>query len=117
MTAIRNIAIAAALAVAPLAAHAGDFSTKLCAACHKIDVDSIGPSWKSVADAYGSADGLAKVFKDGFKVEERKIAASNPKFKAQAAIMTAQYNTLIKGKEDDAAAALYAAVKTDKIGQ
>ena len=96
-------------------AAAGEFNTGPCKACHAVGKDVVGPDWARVAKAYGSADALAKVFKGGFKVEDRKIASSEPKFKAQAALMTGQYNTLIKGHEDDAANAVFAAVKAGKI--
>lgn len=96
-------------------ASAGDFSTKPCKACHAIDKDVVGPAWKRVAEKYGSASALAAVFKGGFKVEDRKIASSEEKFKKQAAVMTGQYKTLIKGHEDAAAEALFAAVKSGKM--
>ena len=99
-----------------VSATASAFSTKPCKACHAIDKDVVGPAWKKVADAYGSPDALAAVFKGGFKVEDRKIASSEEKFKKQAAVMTGQYNTLIKGHEDEAAKALFEAVKSGKIG-
>jgi cytochrome c551/c552 len=100
-----------------ISATASAFSTKPCKACHAIDKDVVGPAWKRVAEKYGSEGALAAVFKSGFKVEDRKIASSEDKFKKQAATMTAQYNTLIKGHEDDAAKALFAAVKSGKIGE
>jgi cytochrome c551/c552 len=95
-------------------AGAGEFKTSACQACHKIDADSVGPSWKSIATAYGSADKLAATFKSGFKVEDRKMLGV-PKFKSQAGTMTAQYTSLIKGHEEDAANALFAAVKAGKF--
>ncbi len=98
-----------------VSATASAFSTAPCKACHAIDHDVVGPAWKRVAEKYGSADALAKVFKDGFKVEDRKIASTEPKFKAQAATMTGMFNTYIKGHEDDAAKALFAAVKSGKM--
>ena len=98
-----------------MSATASAFSTAPCKACHAIDHDVVGPAWKRVAEKYGSAAALAKVFKSGFKVEDRKIASSEPKFKKQAALMTGQYNHLIKGHEDEAAKALFAAVKAGKI--
>lgn len=107
--------VAAAGLMAISAATAGTFSTAPCKACHAVDKDVVGPAWKRVAEKYGSAEALAKVFKGGFKVEDRKIASSEPKFKSQAAIMTGQYNTLIKGHEDEAAKALFAAVKSGKM--
>lgn len=94
---------------------ASAFSTAPCKACHAIDHDVIGPAWKTVAEKYGSADALAAVFKSGFKVEDRKIASSDPKFKSKAALMTPQFNNLIKGHEDDAAKALFDAVKSGKM--
>ena len=108
--------LVAAIGFMAISATAGDFSTKACKACHAIDKDVVGPAWKKVADAYGSEAALAAVFKSGFKEEDRKIASSDEKFKKQAATMTGQYNTLIKGHEDDAAKALFEAVKSGKIG-
>ena len=107
--------VVAAAGLLTISATASAFSTGPCKACHAVDKDVVGPAWKRVAEKYGSADALAKVFKDGFKVEDRKIASSEPKFKAQAALMTGQYNALIKGHEDDAAKALFEAVKTGKM--
>jgi cytochrome c551/c552 len=98
-----------------MSATASAFSTKPCKACHKVDKDVVGPAWKRVADTYGSEAALAAVFKSGFKVGDRKIASAEPKFKKQAALMTAQYKTLIKGHEDEAAKALFDAVKSGKM--
>ncbi|MGA9665761.1 MAG: hypothetical protein WBQ69_04835 [Gallionella sp.] len=98
-----------------VSATASAFSTKPCKACHAIDKDVVGPAWKRVAAAYGNEAALAAVFKSGFKVEDRKIASSEEKFKKQAAIMTGQYTTLIKGHEDEAAKALFEAVKSGKM--
>ena len=98
-----------------ISATASAFSTAPCKACHAIDKDVVGPAWKTVAEAYGSADALAAVFKSGFKVEDRKLAGSDPKWKAKAALMTPQFNTLIKGHEDEAAKALFDAVKAGKM--
>lgn len=110
---LKLIVVAAGLLA--LSGTASAFSTGPCKACHAVDKDVVGPAWKRVAEKYGSEAALAKVFKSGFKVEDRKIASSEPKYKAQAAIMTGQYNALIKGHEDDAAKALFAAVKAGKI--
>ena len=96
-------------------ATAGAFNTGPCKACHAVGKDVVGPDWARVAKAYGSPEALAKVFKGGFKPEDRKIGSTEPKFKAQEAIMTGQYNALIKGHEDDAANAVFAAVKAGKI--
>ncbi|MGA7595277.1 MAG: hypothetical protein WCA64_08770 [Gallionella sp.] len=98
-----------------ISATASAFSTAPCKACHAIDKDVVGPAWKRVAEKYGSEAALAKVFKSGFKVEDRKIASSEPKYKNQATIMTGQYKSLIKGHEDEAAKALFAAVKSGKM--
>lgn len=98
-----------------MSAPASAFSTGSCGACHKVDKDAVGPSFKEVAEKYGDAKALAAVFKGGFKVEDRKVAASNPKWKAQAGIMTGQYSSLIKGHEDEAAEAIFAAVKAGKL--
>ena len=110
---LKLVAVAAGLMF--VSATASAFSTAPCKACHAIDKDVVGPAWKSVAEAYGNEGALAAVFKGGFKAEDRKIANSNPKFKAQEAIMTGQFTALIKGHEDDAAKALFAAVKAGKM--
>ncbi|MEO6975129.1 MAG: hypothetical protein ABI144_04525 [Gallionella sp.] len=107
--------LAAAVGLMAMSATASAFSTAPCKACHKVDRDVVGPAWKRVAEKYGNEAALAKVFKSGFKVEDRKVASTEPKFKRQAALMTAQYKHYIKGHEDDAAKALFAAVKAGKI--
>jgi cytochrome c551/c552 len=109
------VAAAGLMAISATSATAGGFTTAPCKACHAVDKDVVGPAWKRVAEKYGSEEALAKVFKSGFKVEDRKIAGSEPKFKSQAAIMTSQFNSFIKGHEDEAAKALFAAVKAGKI--
>lgn len=111
---VASIVVAAGLMVTG-SAMAGSFSTGACKACHAVGKDTVGPDWKTIADKYGDAKALAGVFKSGFKVEDRKVAAGDAKWKAQAAVMTGQYTSLIKGHEDDAAEALFAAVKAGKI--
>jgi len=120
MKKILMIAAAAAFVLgagvmAPANASAKSFSVKKCKACHAVGKKKVGPAWKDVATAYGDADTLAKVFKDGFKVDDRKIAASNDKWKHKAKLMTIQYKKLIKGHEDEAAKALFTAVAAGKI--
>jgi cytochrome c551/c552 len=106
----------AAAGLMAVSATASAFSTAPCKACHAIDHDVVGPAWKDDVKEYGSAEALAKVFKSGFKVADRKVLNSNPgKWKAKAAIMTPQFNNLIKGHEDEAAKAIFAAVKAGKI--
>ena len=107
--------VAAAAGLMAFSATASAFSTGPCKACHAVDHDVVGPAWARVAKAYGSEEALAKVFKSGFNVADRKIASSEPKFKAQAATMTGMYNNYIKGHEDDAAKALFDAVKAGKM--
>jgi len=107
--------LVAAAGMMAVSATASAFSTAPCKACHAIDHDVVGPAWKLVAEKYGDAATLAAVFKGGFKVEDRKVAGSDPKYKAKAAIMTPQFNTLIKGHEDEAANALFDAVKAGKM--
>lgn len=111
----KSLMLVAAAGLMASSMTASAFSTGACAACHKIDKDAVGPAWKTVAEKYGNEETLAKTFKAGFKVEDRKVAGSIGKWKSQAAIMTGQYNSLIKGKEDDAAKALFAAVKAGKM--
>lgn len=105
----------AAVSLMSLSTTASAFSTSRCKACHSIDHDKVGPAWKTVAKDYGDAATLAKVFKEGFKVADRKVVASNAKWKGKAGLMTAQFNNLIKGHEDDAAKALFEAVKSGKM--
>jgi cytochrome c551/c552 len=107
--------VVAAAGLMVLSASASAFSTAPCKTCHAIDHDVIGPAWKRVAEKYGSEEALAKVFKSGFKPEDRKIANSEPKFKSQEATMTPMFQTYIKGHEEEAAKALFAAVKSGKM--
>ena len=83
------------------------FNGGACGACHKANADAAGPSWASVKQAYGSEANLAKVFKSGFAVGDRKVAAGNEKWKKSAGLMTGQFGSLIKGHEDDAAAFVF----------
>ncbi len=96
-------------------AQAGGFNVKRCKACHAVNKDKAGPAWKKVAEAYGSAEALAAVFKSGFKVEDRKMIQKEPKWKSKAGLMTGQYKKMIKGHEDEAAKALFDAVARGKI--
>ncbi len=107
--------LVAAAGLMTISATASAFSTGACKACHAVGHDVVGPDWAVVAKDYGDAKTLAAVFKAGFKPEDRKVAASNPKFQKQEALMTGQFNSLIKGHEDEAAEALFAAVKAGKI--
>ncbi len=111
---IVSMFVAAGLMVAG-SATAGAFSTGACKACHQVGKDAVGPDWAVVAKAYGDEKALAAVFKSGFAVENRKVAGSNPKWKGQAAVMTGQFGSLIKGHEDEAAKALFDAVAAGKI--
>jgi len=110
---LKLVVVAAGLMA--ISATASAFSTAPCKACHAIDHDVVGPAWKTVAKEYGNAETLAKVFKSGFKVEDRKVAQAEPKFKSQASTMTGMYGMYIKGHEEDAAKALFAAVKAGKM--
>ncbi|MDD2721979.1 MAG: cytochrome C [Gallionella sp.] len=94
---------------------AGDFNTGACKACHAVDKDVVGPAFKTVTEKYGDAKTLAAVFKSGFKVEDRKVAQADGKWKAKAGIMTGMYSSNIKGHEDAAAEAIFAAVKSGKM--
>jgi len=96
-------------------ATAGGFNVKKCKACHAVGKKKVGPSWKDVAADYGDAATLADVFKNGFKVEDRKVIASNSKWKSKAGMMTSQYKKMIKGHEEEAAKALFDAVARGKI--
>ena len=110
---LKLVAVAAGLMV--ISASASAFSTGSCKACHAVDKDVVGPAWNRIAEKYGNEAALAKVFKSGFKVEDRKIAQAEAKYKGQAAVMTSQYDSLIKNHEDDAAKALFDAVKAGKM--
>ena len=108
--------LVAAAGLMAISATASAFSTAPCKACHAIDHDVVGPAWQEDVKEYGSADALAAVFKSGFKVEDRKVLNSNPgKWKAKAVLMTPQFEKLIKGHEDEAAKALFDAVKAGKM--
>jgi len=112
------IAAAAAFVMSGFAvteASAGSFNVKKCKACHAVGKKKTGPSWKDVADAYGDEATLAKVFADGFKVEDRKVITANSKWEKKAKMMTGQYKKLIKGHEEEAAKALFEAVARGKI--
>ncbi len=112
---IAAVAAVASVGMMPVSASAGGFNVKKCKACHAVGKKKVGPDWAVVATDYGDEATLAKVFKDGFKVEDRKVIASNSKWKSKAGMMTGQYKKLIRGHEDEAAAALFAAVKAGKI--
>jgi cytochrome c551/c552 len=104
----------AALGLMAMSATASTFSTDPCKNCHAIDHDVVGPAWKTVAEAYGNPQALAEVFKSGFKLSDRKFASA-PAFKSKASIMSLMFLQYIKGHEDDAAKALFAAVKSGKM--
>ena len=70
--------------------------TKKCKSCHATNKDKVGPSWKKIQAAYGSMDALATVFESGFAVENRKVIASDAKWKKKAKVMSGQYKNLIK---------------------
>jgi len=72
--------------------------TAKCKACHKVNKDAVGPSFKKIQVAYGSSAVLAKVFESGFAVADRKVAASDAKYKKKTGMMTSQYKKLIKKK-------------------
>lgn len=112
-TSMKLVAAAAGLAMS-ISAVAGGFDLTPCKSCHAIDQDTVGPSFASITKAYGNAKALAKVFKSGFKPADRKIAESSARWKGQSAIMTGQYDTLIKGKDEAAAKAVFAAVNAGK---
>jgi len=102
MKKVLMIAAAATLMMSGLTATnavAGDYTAK-CKACHKVDKNGVGPSWKNIQAAYGDAATLAKVFESGFKVEDRKIAGDESnalykKYHKKAKTMTGQYKKLI----------------------
>jgi len=91
--------IAAAISAVSFAglstATAGDL-TKKCKSCHATNKDKVGPSFKKIQAAYGDAATLAAVWESGFAVDDRKVAATEPKFKKKAKTMTGQYKNLIK---------------------
>ncbi len=109
------IAAVASIGMMGVATEASAFNVKKCKACHAVAKNKVGPAWKDVAAAYGSADALAAVFKGGFKVGDRKMIQANGKWKGKAGLMTGQFKHLIKGHEDEAAKALFDAVAAGKI--
>ena len=56
------------------------FNSKGCTPCHQPAVDTVGPSLKKIAEAYGSVDELVKYFKGEAKpiVWPEKAAIMNP---------------------------------------
>jgi len=77
--------------------------TNKCKACHKVEKNATGPSFKSIQAAYGDPSVLAQLWADGFKAEDRHIAGNEDnelykKYNKKAKMMTAQYNRLIKKK-------------------
>ena len=105
-----------AMAPVPTSAYA-EFNTQKCKACHAIDKKKVGPSWKNVVAAYGDEAALADVFKSGFAVGDRKLIASNAKWKGKAGMMTSQYKKMIKKNPEGAAHALFETVKNRKFGK
>ncbi len=83
-------------------ATAGGLTAK-CKACHKVDKNATGPSFKNIQAAYGDAATLAKVWESGFAVADRHIAgdennANYKKYHKKAKMMSAQYKKLIHKK-------------------
>lgn len=103
----KTLMIAAAAAfmmsgVVATEAVAGGLTGK-CKACHKVDKNATGPSFKNIQAAYGDAVTLAKVLEGGFATADRHIAgdennANYKKYHKKAKMMTAQYNKIIKKK-------------------
>ena len=105
---------AAGLMAISVPAHA--FDTTACMACHNLDTVKVGPSLKTVVDKYGSEKALAKAFKAGFAVKDRKIAGSDAQWAKKAPVMTIQYRIHIKGREKAAAHAVFETVKNKTFG-
>ncbi|MDQ6952465.1 MAG: hypothetical protein Q9M15_02950 [Mariprofundaceae bacterium] len=85
-------------------ATAGGLTNK-CKACHKVDKNATGPSFKHIQAAYGDAATLAAVWAGGFAVADRHIAgnpdnANYKKYHKKAKMMSAQYKRLIKKNVD-----------------
>ncbi len=106
-TIIAAVAVAGLMVAGNVMAADAAFDLGKCNSCH---ANKIAPTFKEVAAAYGSADALATVMKNGFKVEDRKVAAKDAKWgsKTNTGTMTSQAG-LFKGKEDAAAKAIFAA--------
>ena len=99
--------IITAVAVAGLMVAGNAMAEDVLAKCNTCHKTGVGPAYKDIQAAYGKADDLEKVMKNGLKVEERKVAAGSEKWKKAAATMTAQAG-LFKGKEKETAAAIFA---------
>lgn len=106
----------AALGLVAMSAPAQAFDTTACMGCHTVDVAKVGPSFKTVVKAYGNEKNLAKAFKSGFAVKDRKVANADPKWKAKAVVMSVQYKVKIKGHEKEAAHAVFETVKHKVAG-
>jgi len=105
MKKILMIAAAAAFMMSGVVATeavAGGLTGK-CKACHKVDKNATGPSFKNIQAAYGDAATLAKVWEGGFAPADRHIAgnpcnANYKKYHKKAKMMTSQYKKLIHKK-------------------
>jgi cytochrome c551/c552 len=102
----KTLMIALAVSVVAFAgvstANAGGLLGK-CKACHKVDKNATGPSFKNIQAAYGDAATLAKVWESGFAVADRHIAgdesnANYKKYHKKAKMMSSQYKKLIHKK-------------------
>lgn len=108
--------VVAAVGLMVVSTPAYAFDTTACMACHNIDTAKIAPAMKMVVAKYGNEKALAKAFKAGFAVKDRKIASADPQWAKKAVIMTLKYNQLIKGHEKEAAHAVFETVKNGKFG-
>ncbi len=89
----------ATLAVAGFAVAADGkaiFQSKGCASCHQPTADTVGPSLKKIAQAYGSVDQLVKYFKGESQpiVDPAKAAIMNPQLAQLKGLSDAELKAL-----------------------
>ncbi len=116
MKKISFFAALAAVGLMSMSTTANAFSTTACMACHTVADAKVGPSFKEVVAKYGSEEALAKTFKSGFAIKDRKVLASDKQWAAKAAVMTMQFTIKIKGHEKEAAHAVFESVKKNALG-
>ncbi|NPB07691.1 MAG: c-type cytochrome [Aquificae bacterium] len=89
----------ATLAVAGFAVAADGkaiFQSKGCASCHQPTADTVGPSLKKIAQAYGSVDQLVKYLKGEAQpiVDPAKAAIMNPQLAQLKGLSDAELKAL-----------------------
>lgn len=82
-----------------------------CRACHAIKRRKVGPSFARIAQAYGSPEALAQMFRNGFRPEEIRL----PAWRRKVPMMVGQFRRQIQGHEEAVAYALFSAVERGRF--